>query len=97
MTESVTLPAGQARTPVIDPRLPKLTEVPGFLAAIADGWGTPDRAVPMVGGAASAAAAHRSRLAAEFSGRSIVVGAGQAPVRPTTPGTASGRTAISPG
>ena len=81
MTESVTLPAGQAGTPVVDQRLPKLAEVPGFLAVIADGWGTPDRAVPMVDGAASAAAAHRSRLRAEFSGRSIVVGAGRAPVR----------------
>lgn len=81
MTESATLPAGQPGTPVIDPRLPKLTEVPGFRAVIGDGWGTPDRAVPMVDGAASAAAAHRSRLAAEFPGRSIVVGAGRAPVR----------------
>jgi len=81
MTESATVPASQAGTPVIDPRLPKLTEVPGFLAVIADGWGTPDRAVPMVDGAASAAAAHRSRLRAEFEGRSIVVGAGRAPVR----------------
>jgi len=81
MTESVTLPAGQAGTPLVDPRLPKLAEVPGFLAVIADGWGTPGRAVPMVDGAASAAAAHRSRLRAEFPGRSIVVGAGRAPVR----------------
>jgi len=81
MTESATLPAGQAGTPVIDPRLPKLAETPGFLAVIADGWGTPDRAVPMVDGAASAAAAHRGRLGAEFPGRSIVVGAGRAPVR----------------
>jgi Xaa-Pro aminopeptidase len=81
MTESVTLPAGQAGTPAVDPRLPKLTEVPGFLAVIADGWGTPDRVVPMVEGAASAAAAHRSRLRTEFPGRSVVVGAGRAPVR----------------
>ena len=81
MTESATLPAGQAGTPVTDPRLPKLAETPGFLAVIADGWATPDRAVPMVDGAASAAAAHRRRLGAEFPGRSIVVGAGRAPVR----------------
>ena len=81
MTESAALPAGQAGTPVIDPRLPKLAETPGFLAVIADGWGTPDRAVPMVDGAARAAAAHRRRLGAELPGRSIVVGAGRAPVR----------------
>lgn len=81
MTESAILPAGQAGTPAVRPRLPKLTEVPGFLAMIADGWGTPDRTVPMVDGAASAAAAHRRQLAAEFPGRSIVVGAGRAPVR----------------
>jgi Xaa-Pro aminopeptidase len=81
MTESATLPASQAVTPVTDPRLPKLTEAPGFLAGIADQWGTPDRVVPVVGGAASAAAAHRGRLRSEFEGRSIVVGAGQAPVR----------------
>jgi Xaa-Pro aminopeptidase len=81
MTESATLSAGQADRPVLDPRLPKLTEVPGFVAQIADGWGTPDRTVPMVEGAASAAAAHRDRLQAAFPGRSIVVAAGQAPVR----------------
>jgi len=81
MTESATLPAGQAGASVTDPRLPKLTEVPGFLSEIALGWGTPDRTVPIVDGAASAAAAHRSRLRAEFPGRSIVVGAGRAPVR----------------
>jgi Xaa-Pro aminopeptidase len=81
VTESATLPADKAGTPVIYPRLPKLTEVPGFVAMIADGWGTPDRAVPLVDGAASAAAAHRSRLRAEFPENSIVVGAGRAPVR----------------
>jgi Xaa-Pro aminopeptidase len=81
MTDSATLPAGQAGTPAVDPRLPKLAEVPGFLAVIADQWGIPDRAVPMVDGAADAAAAHRSRLRAELPGRSIVVGGGQAPVR----------------
>jgi len=81
MTESATRPADRAGTPVTDPRLPKLTDAPGFLAVIADGWGTPDRVVPVVDGAASAAAAHRRRLAAEFPGSSIVVAAGQAPVR----------------
>jgi Xaa-Pro aminopeptidase len=81
MTESATLPVGETGAPAIDPRLPKLAEVPGFLAVIGDGWGTPDRTVPMVDGAAGAAAAHRSRLRAEFPGHSIVVGAGRAPVR----------------
>lgn len=81
MTESATVTVRQTGTPVVDPRLPKLTEVPGFLAGIADGWGTPDRAVPVIDGAAGAAAAHRSRLRAEFPGRTIVVGAGRAPVR----------------
>ena len=81
MTESATLPAGPADAPAIDPRLAKLTEVPGFLAVIGSQWGTPDRTAPVVDGAASAAAEHRTRLRAALPGRSIVVGAGRAPVR----------------
>jgi Xaa-Pro aminopeptidase len=71
-------PAGKIAA---EPRLPKLTDVPGFLAVIADGWGTPDRSVPAAGEAAAAAAAHRDRLAAQFPGRTVVVAAGRAPVR----------------
>jgi Xaa-Pro aminopeptidase len=45
------------------------------------GWDVPDRTPPVVAGAVAAAAAHRARLAAEFPGKTLVVAAGQAPVR----------------
>lgn len=64
-----------------DPRLPRLGELPGFTAYMAQGWATPDRTSPTTPGAPEAAAAHRARLGALFAGRAIVVASGGAPVR----------------
>jgi len=62
-------------------RPPKLTEIPEFAEYMGKDWDVPDRTPPVVAGAAAAAAAHRARLTARFPGATIVVGAGQAPVR----------------
>ena len=65
-----------------DARLPKLGEIPGFVAYMGTGWGTPDRTPPVVEGAAAAAAAHPRRLTAALPGHgTIVIAAGRAPVR----------------
>ena len=82
MTETENLP-GQAaaeRSPA-DTRLPRLGELSDFVEYMGRGWGTPERRPPVVRGAAKAAAEHRSRLAAELPGRSIVAASGRAPVR----------------
>jgi Xaa-Pro aminopeptidase len=44
-------------------------------------WDTPDRTPSVVPGAAEAAAAHRARLAEALPGRTVVVAAGEAPIR----------------
>lgn len=64
-----------------DPRMPRLAELPSFLAFMAEGWDTPDRSAQTVPGAAEAAAHHRARLSAAHPGQPVVVAAGQAPVR----------------
>ncbi|WP_199561848.1 aminopeptidase P family protein [Micromonospora deserti] len=60
---------------------PKLSEIPAFTQYMNTGWGRPDRTPPVVPGAAQAAAAHRARLAEALPGRTIVLAAGEAPVR----------------
>ncbi|NUP69135.1 MAG: M24 family metallopeptidase [Nonomuraea sp.] len=45
------------------------------------GWDTPDRTPHVVPGAAEAAAAHRARLAEALPGRTVVLAAGEAPIR----------------
>ncbi|MFC4326374.1 aminopeptidase P family protein [Streptomyces andamanensis] len=62
-------------------RPPKLTGIPAFNAYMGTRWDTPDRTPPVVPGAAEAAAAHRARLAEALPGRTVVVAAGEAPVR----------------
>ena len=62
-------------------RPPRLGNVPEFVEYMGKGWDVPDRTPPLVTGAAAAAAAHRARLVAEFPGKTLVVAAGQAPVR----------------
>ncbi|MDR8407775.1 aminopeptidase P family protein [Nonomuraea sp. 3-1Str] len=62
-------------------RPPKLSEIPAFTAYMNTGWATPDRTPPVVPGAARAAAAHRARLAEALPGRTVVLGAGEAPTR----------------
>ena len=64
-----------------DGKPPKLTDIPAFNAYMGEGWGTLDRTPPVVPGAAEAAADHRARLAAALPGRTVVLSAGQAPVR----------------
>ncbi|MBN6053114.1 aminopeptidase P family protein, partial [Nonomuraea sp. RK-328] len=66
---------------VRDGRPPKLSEIPAFTAYMDTGWGTPDRTPPVVPGAARAAADHRARLAEALPGRTLVLSAGEAPVR----------------
>lgn len=62
-------------------RMPRPADAPGFTASMANGWGQPDRHVRIVLGAAEAANRHRVALSERFPGRTIVVGAGTAPVR----------------
>jgi Xaa-Pro aminopeptidase len=64
-----------------DPRMPRLGRSPGFTDFIAGQWAETPRRVPVVDGAAGAAAAHRARLSAAFRGRTIVVAGGRAPAR----------------
>ncbi|MEV0198081.1 aminopeptidase P family protein [Nonomuraea sp. NPDC050691] len=64
-----------------DGRPPKLSEIPAFTAYMDTGWDTPDRTPPVVPGAARAAADHRARLAEALPGRTLVLTAGEAPVR----------------
>ncbi|MFE9204547.1 aminopeptidase P family protein [Micromonospora sp. NPDC007230] len=60
---------------------PKLSEIAAFAEYMNTGWGVPDRTPSVVPGAADAAAAHRARLAEALPGRTIVLAAGEAPVR----------------
>ncbi|WP_328919694.1 aminopeptidase P N-terminal domain-containing protein [Streptomyces sp. NBC_00208] len=60
---------------------PKLTEIPAFNTYMGTGWGTPDRTPTVVPGAAEAAAEHRARLAEALPGTTVVLAAGEAPVR----------------
>ncbi|WBB68234.1 aminopeptidase P family protein [Micromonospora sp. WMMD812] len=62
-------------------RPPKLAEVAAFTEYLSTGWGVPDRTPPVVPGAAEAAADHRARLAEALPGRTVVLAAGEAPVR----------------
>ena len=64
-----------------DPRLPRLTEVAGFVEYMGTGWATPDRTATVEPGAAAAAASHRERLSAAWPNQTIIVLAGRAPVR----------------
>ncbi|MDT0345144.1 aminopeptidase P family protein [Streptomyces litchfieldiae] len=70
-----------ARPPHAGTRPPRLAEVPAFTAGIGTGWGRPEVTVPVVPGAAQAAAGHRARLAARTGPATVVAGAGRAPVR----------------
>ncbi|MCL2551112.1 MAG: Xaa-Pro aminopeptidase [Actinomycetia bacterium] len=60
---------------------PKLTEIPAFNAYMGTQWDTLDRTPTVVPGAVEAAAAHRARLAAALPGRTVVIAAGEAPIR----------------
>ncbi|UNX55111.1 aminopeptidase P family protein [Georgenia sp. TF02-10] len=62
-------------------RPPRLTEVPAFTRAIAEGWAPTTVPAPVPPGAAAAAAEHRRRLSEQLPGRTVVVAAGRAPVR----------------
>jgi Xaa-Pro aminopeptidase len=74
-------PQSSPRSAGLDPRMPRLAELPSFAAFMAEGWDTPDRSARTVPGAADAAAHHRARLSAAHPGQPLVVAAGQAPVR----------------
>ena len=69
------------RPTTLDPRLPRISEIPAFQEFMATGWGTPDRTPPVQDGAAAAAAAHRDRLSNAFPSNTVVVLSGHAPVR----------------
>jgi Xaa-Pro aminopeptidase len=60
---------------------PRLTEVAAFGDFMAEGWGQPDRRPDVLPGAADAARRHRERLSAALPGRTLVIAAGEAPVR----------------
>lgn len=64
-----------------DPRLPRLAGSAQFNTYMAGGWSAPDRTPTVVAGAAEAAAAHRARLSASFTGRGMVIASGLAPTR----------------
>ncbi len=65
----------------LDPRLPRLANIPSFVEYMGTGWGTPDRQAPVEPGMAAAAAEHRLRLSEVFPGHPLVVLSGRAPVR----------------
>ncbi|MGF0114855.1 aminopeptidase P family protein [Promicromonospora sp. Marseille-Q5078] len=69
------------RPPHSGNRTPRLTEVPTFTEMISQGWGTDVVEARVPDGAAEAAAAHRARLAERLGDRTVVIGAGRAPVR----------------
>ncbi|MGO3148069.1 MAG: aminopeptidase P family protein [Leucobacter sp.] len=64
-----------------DPRMPLLSRAEGFGQWMREGWGSADRELRVTDGAAEAAAAHRERLSAEFTGESLVITAGRAQLR----------------
>ncbi|ONK16129.1 aminopeptidase P family protein [Streptomyces sp. MP131-18] len=75
MSQSVPQP------PYAGTRPPRPADVPAFTDGIARGWAPVEVPVPLPAGAAAAAAAHRRRLAARTGARTVVAGAGRAPVR----------------
>ncbi|WP_278256975.1 aminopeptidase P N-terminal domain-containing protein [Nocardioides convexus] len=62
-------------------RPPRLADVPAFRAAIASDWADADAPVPVVPGAAAAAAGHRAALGARLPGQRVVLASGTAPRR----------------
>lgn len=74
-------PRSMPTAPEGDVRMPRLGEAKGFRDFIAQGWGTPDRRPTVVDGAADAAGHHRAWLSEQFPGRTLVIGAGSAPIR----------------
>lgn len=64
-----------------DPRMPLLSQSPGFNEYMKGGWGDASRELQVEAGAASAAAAHRARLSAEFVGQTLVITAGRSQLR----------------
>lgn len=76
-----TRPTGAGRPPYAGTRAPRLVESAAFNAHMARGWGAPDVIVPVVPGAAAAAAAHRERLSERIGASDVVVGAGRASLR----------------
>lgn len=61
--------------------MPRVAESAGFRQFIAGQWAEAVRQVPVVDGAAEAAATHRARLSAAFTGATLVVAGGRAPAR----------------
>jgi Xaa-Pro aminopeptidase len=70
-----------ARPPHAGTKPPRLAEIPAFTKSIATGWHTVEVPPPVSEAAARAAAAHRARLAERTGPRTIVAGAGRAPIR----------------
>lgn len=64
-----------------DPRMPLLSQSPGFNAFMGTGWGEATRELRVEAGAAAAAAAHRIRLSAALPGETLVVTAGRSQLR----------------
>lgn len=62
-------------------RPPRLADVPAFRTAIASGWADADAPVPVVPGAAAAAAEHRAALSARLPGQRVALASGAAPRR----------------
>jgi len=69
------------RPPYAGTRYPKLAQVPAFRQFISQGWREVQTRPDVPEGTAAAAAAHRERLSAAMSGRTLVLSSGVAPVR----------------
>ncbi|MGQ7311071.1 aminopeptidase P family protein [Microbacterium arabinogalactanolyticum] len=84
-TTEVTLNGASApsmvRPPYAGTRTPRLVDVPTFRDFVALGWDAVPADPGIPDGAAAAAASHRARLSARHPGETLVVAAGQAPVR----------------
>lgn len=67
--------------PYLGTRPPRLSQAPGFVADIAEGWDNRVIAPDVTAGAAEAAARHRDRLRTTMPAKTMIIAAGRAPVR----------------
>ncbi|MDR5701560.1 aminopeptidase P family protein [Agromyces aerolatus] len=65
----------------LDPRMPQLSDAPGFVDWMRTGWGDADRTPRLEPGAADAARRHRLRLSEALAGETLIVAAGRAQLR----------------
>ena len=78
---SAELPKSMPAPTTTENAIPRLASSQPFVDFMATGWASPELPAPVAPDAAAAAAAHREKLSAAFTGQGIMVFAGSAPVR----------------